>query len=72
MKKILLGLIASICFYSNSFSLEKCEWDNRDGKPCLTIFSAPNTSKITEGVLGKTVTSKKQIIESGYEDVRSV
>ena len=56
----------------NSKDLEKCEWKNLSGKPCLTIFSAPNTSKITGGTLGKTVITKKQMIDSGYKDVRSL
>ena len=42
------------------------------GKPCLTIFSTPNTSLINEGLVGKTVITKKQMIDSGYKDVRSV
>ena len=57
---------------SNSEDLKKCKWDNTLGTPCLTIFSAPNTSKISEGTLGKTVITKKQMIESGYNDVRSL
>ena len=57
---------------SNSEDLKKCKWDNTLGTPCLTIFSAPNTSKISEGTLGKTVITKKQMIESGYHDVRSL
>ncbi len=56
----------------NGKDLEKCEWKNTSGTPCLTIFSAPNTSKITEQTLGKTVITKKQMIDSGYHDVRSL
>ncbi len=52
--------------------LQKCKWKNTTGTPCLTIFSAPNTSKITEKSLGKIVITKKQMIESGYQDVRSL
>ena len=52
--------------------LPKCEWNNSNGNPCLTVFSAPNTSAISEGSLGKTVITKKQMIDSGYEDIRSV
>ena len=52
--------------------LPPCEWNNSTGKPCLTIFSAPNTSSISETGLGKIVITKQQIIDSGYEDVRSV
>ena len=73
MKKIILLLLINLTFsiaYSNE--LEKCEWKNVSGKPCLTIFSPPNTSKITELSVGKTVITKKQMNESGYKDVRSV
>ena len=52
--------------------LPPCEWNNSTGKPCLTIFSAPNTSSISETGLGKIVITKQQINDSGYEDVRSV
>jgi len=52
--------------------LQKCKWKNTTGTPCLTIFSAPNTSKITEKSLGKIVITKKQMIDSGYQDVRSL
>ena len=55
-----------------SKELHNCKWKNKSGTPCLTIFSAPNTSKITEGTLGKTVITKKQMIDSGYDDVRSL
>ena len=68
-------IILVFFFYSlkvNSKDLEKCEWKNLSGKPCLTIFSAPNTSKITARTLGKTVITKKQMIDSGYKDVRSL
>ena len=57
---------------SKSRELEKCRWKNNNGVPCITIFSAPNTSKLSEGSLGKQIITKKQMIDSGYEDVRSV
>ena len=68
---ILIILILSF-FPVKSKELEKCEWKNKSGTPCLTIFSAPNTSEITEQTLGKTVITKQQMIESGYDDVRSI
>jgi vitamin B12 transporter len=73
MKNFLLIILSLFIFFPlGSEELKNCKWKNENGAPCLTIFSAPNTSKITEGVLGKTVITKKQIIDSGYEDVRSV
>ena len=72
--KIFFILIISILSFLpvKSKELNKCEWKDESGAPCLTIFSAPNTSKITEGTLGKTVITKQQMIESGYDDVRSL
>ena len=73
MKKIIPFLIISLYFTSAyPEKLKKCEWENRSGTPCVTIFTSPNTSKITEDTMGKTVITKKQIIESGYKDVRGV
>ena len=73
MKKIILILIGlSIFFPVHSKGLKNCEWNNKKGTPCLTISSAPNTSNLTEKTLGKTVITKKQMIESGYNDVRGI
>ena len=73
MKKIILILVVlSIYFPVHSKELENCKWNNKKGTPCLTIFSAPNTSNLTEKTLGKTVITKKQMIESGYDDVRGI
>jgi len=73
MKKIFY-IIASILIFLplESKELENCKWNNKSGTPCLNVFSAPNTSELTEGTLGKTVITKKQMIDSGYQDVRSV
>ena len=73
MKKTYI-IILSLFIYLplESKELDNCKWKNEFGTPCLTIFSAPNTSELTEGALGKVVITKKQIIDSGYEDVRSV
>jgi len=74
MKKIffLLIILALSFLPLKSKELNKCEWKNKSGTPCLTISSAPNTSKITEATLGKTVITKKQMVESGYDDVRNL
>ena len=69
---IILYYVFFLFTFLKSEELPQCEWNNSTGKPCLTIFSAPNTSSISETGLAKTVITKKQIIESGYEDVRSV
>ena len=55
-----------------SKELTKCEWKNIKGIPCLTIFPSPNASELTENLLSKIVITKKQLIDSGHNDVRSV
>ena len=73
MNRLLIILLSVLFFFPlESKELEKCKWKNESGTPCLTIFSAPNTSDVNEGALGKTVITKKQIIESGSQDVRSL
>ena len=73
MKIFFIFIILVLSFLPlKSKELNNCEWKDQSGTPCLTIFSAPNTSEITEGTLGKTVITKQQIIESGYDDVRSL
>ena len=67
-----------LCFLIFNFvqaqgkELDDCNWKNDSAIPCITIFSAPNTSSISEGSLGKTVITKNQIKDSGYNDVRSL
>ena len=73
MKKVtILGIIYLLILPLRAEELSSCKWNNSDGTPCITIFSAPNTSKISEGSLGKTIITKKQLVESGYQDVRSI
>jgi len=72
MKKNIFYLFCFLLISSQVKALEKCKWENKSGIPCLTIFSAPNTSKVSERSLGKIVITKKEIIDSGYEDVRSI
>ena len=73
MKKLFLLLITFLTLnVAYGQELEKCEWKNKSGIPCLSIFNPSNTSKITEKGLVKKVITKKQMIDSGYEDVRSV
>ena len=73
MKKIILLVLTAIIYLPlEAKDLKNCEWKNDEGTPCLTIFSTPNTSDINESSLNKVVITKKQMIDSGYEDVRSV
>ena len=53
--------------------LNKCDWDNRDGKPCLNIEkSTSNTSKFTSKSINKIVISKKQIDQINAVDLIDV
>ena len=72
MKKIILLLYFFTFTVSYGKELENCEWNNKSGKPCLTIFKAFNSSKISEGSIVKRVITKKQLNDTGYQDVRSV
>ena len=65
-------LVALFPFNLICENLEECKWNNSEGVPCLTIFSAPNTSILSEETVGKTVITKNQMINSGYKDVRDV
>ena len=59
MKKVItLGIIYLLMLPLKAEELPSCKWNNSDGIPCVTIFSAPNTSKISEGSLGKTIITK--------------
>lgn len=73
MKKIIV-LVFTVLIYLplEAKELKNCKWKNDTGIPCLPIFSAPNTSDLNESSLNKVVITKKQMIDSGYEDVRSV
>ena len=49
MLRIILLIVINLTFtLAYSEELKKCEWKNISGKPCLTIFKTPNTSKITD------------------------
>ena len=54
MKKLLI-LNIFLFFFTiiEANELPNCEWNNSDGNPCLTIFSAPNTSDISDESWGK-------------------
>ena len=65
--RIIIILILSITnLYAQD--LKKCEWDNRNGIPCIVISKTPNTSDISEQSISKFVINKKQIEQSGAVD----
>ena len=53
--------------------LNKCDWDNRDRKPCVNIEkNISNTSKFTSKSINKIVISKKQIDQINAVDLIDV
>ena len=48
MKNISIGIFLLIFSTIEVFSLEKCEWKNDEGKPCLIISKTPNTSSVSK------------------------
>ena len=60
-----LLIIIFLAFSSNLFALENCEWNNSEGKPCLTISKTPNSSAYNADGIKKKIFTKKDIKESG-------
>jgi len=46
--------------------LENCNWDNKNGVPCLIISKTNNTSSISAEGVSKTVLTKQDIKNSGH------
>ena len=74
LKKIFLILFFSINFvglFSNVLSdeIEKCNWDNRNGIPCITVQKTPNTSQFSEGSINKLTINRQEIERIGAVDV---
>ena len=72
MKKIFFSLIVLIFSSIEALSLEKCEWKNTQGKPCLIITKTPNTTFFDEKNINKISINKEDIINSGAVDVNDV
>ena len=59
-------LIFSFLFFSTqALTLEKCEWDNKKGIPCLTVTKTPNTSFLNGDSINKKIYTKEMILDSG-------
>ncbi len=54
--------------YSSVHALENCDWDNREGIPCLTISKTPNTSYYNNDSVIKKVFNRQQIEATGAQD----
>lgn len=57
---------------SNSYSLENCQWDNKDRIPCISISKTSNTSAYSSQGVNKTIITKEDIDKSGAKDIASV
>ena len=71
LKLICIATFAFI-YFSNffyAFALDSCEWDNREGVPCIAISKTPNTSDVSEKSINKTVINREDIEKSGAIDV---
>ena len=73
---IMLFKVAFIFLFSISNlyaeNLKNCEWDNREGAPCLTISKTTNASKYSELGVNKIVISKKEIDLINAIDINDV
>jgi len=71
LRLVFLFLMCCLSF-AHSSGLEKCEWNNSKGIPCITVKATPNTSSYSEGGIIKQIISKKDIINSGAIDANDV
>lgn len=72
MKKIFPSFIILVLFSVEALSVEKCQWKNTQGIPCLIITKTPNTSSFDEKNVNKISITKQEIINSGALDVNDV
>ena len=73
-KKLLFIVILFIFSNLKLFAdeLKNCEWDNREGVPCIIISKTPNTSFFSEGSVSKIIIDREEIEKSGAVDVVDV
>ena len=65
--KFCLIFLISFNFFK-ALALENCNWDNREGTPCLTISKTSNTSNYNSGSVIKKVFNRQQIEATGAQD----
>ena len=66
---IFLILLISNLYAQN---LKNCEWNNKEGIPCVVISKTPNTSEYSEVGVNKVVITKEEINNLGAVDVNDV
>ena len=50
-----------------------CEWNNKEGVPCVTItLPISNSNKISEKISAKTIITKQEIEANNIKDLKSV
>ncbi len=52
--------------------LENCEWNNKDGVPCVTLSKTSNTSTYSSEGVKKIIITKVDIDNSGAKDLASI
>ena len=74
MSLLLKISIFLILLISNSYAqnLKNCEWNNKEGIPCVVIGKTPNTSEYSEVGVNKVVITKEEINNLGAVDVNDV
>ena len=73
LKKIFAILFITLINSTTTVAeLKKCEWDNKDGIPCMTVKKTPNTSVYSEQGVIKIIINKDEIEKRGAIDVVDV
>ena len=72
MLKRLVLIFFILTFSSQADSLEKCKFDNREGKPCIVISKTPNSSTINANSINKIVITKEDITKANAIDINDV
>ena len=71
--RIIVILIISSLSVNMLKATESCEWDNRNGAPCIKIIKPiPNTSKFSNIGLKSYIITSKEIKEYGAVDINQV
>lgn len=71
LKKIVI-LFFIFPFVVNAQNLKKCEWDNREGTPCIIVSKTSNSSIYSEKGINKIVITKQEILDSGAVDSNDI
>ena len=58
----------SFLIFFNALALDNCNWDNREGIPCININKTSNTSAYNNDSVIKKVFNKQQIEATGAKD----